>query len=240
MAGRAGPPRRPGAGTGSAARCRSTGSRPWAGPGRPATARRRPARGRNGGPLQPLGGVDCEQLDRVRLADPPRLKPELLLLGGGQIGEERAERRLRLVAREHRRHVGERVQVRRAVARSPPGLAATSISRLSARSTSATRSASGLDTCSRRYRGSSASALSRADPISSTPAGSPRSSSASTSEPVSAVRSVRASDSASLIGGPPGSPTAGNCERSGLSGREGPGAGRVSAACSAPPRSEPR
>ncbi len=52
-----------------------------------------------------------EQLDRVRLADPARLQTELLLLRRREIGEERAQRRLRLIARERRRHVGERVQV---------------------------------------------------------------------------------------------------------------------------------
>jgi hypothetical protein len=55
--------------------------------------------------------VHGEQLDRLGLADPARLEAELLLLRGGQVGEERAQRRLFLVGAERRRRAGERVQV---------------------------------------------------------------------------------------------------------------------------------
>jgi len=63
------------------------------------------------GPLQALGRVHGRQLDRVGVADPPALEAELLRLGGGEIGQERAQRRLVLVAGEGRRRVGERVEV---------------------------------------------------------------------------------------------------------------------------------
>ncbi len=63
------------------------------------------------GPLQALGCVHGRQLDRVRLADPASLQAELLVLGGGQVGEERAQRGLLLIPGERRRSVSERVQV---------------------------------------------------------------------------------------------------------------------------------
>ena len=63
------------------------------------------------GPLQPLGRVHGGQGDAVGVADPARLQAELLFLGRGQVGQERAQRRLVLVARERRRGVRERVQV---------------------------------------------------------------------------------------------------------------------------------
>ena len=65
----------------------------------------------HGRPLQALGRVHGQQLDRVRLADPPGLQAELLLLGRGQVGQERAEGRLGALAGERVRHVGEGVQV---------------------------------------------------------------------------------------------------------------------------------
>ena len=52
-----------------------------------------------------------EQLDRVRVADPPGLQAELLLLGRCQVGQERAQGRLGALAGERVRHVGEGVQV---------------------------------------------------------------------------------------------------------------------------------
>ena len=51
------------------------------------------------------------QDDTVAVADPACLQAEFLLLGCGQVGQERAQRRLVLVARERRRGVRERVQV---------------------------------------------------------------------------------------------------------------------------------
>ena len=52
-----------------------------------------------------------EQLDRVRFPHPAGLQAELLLLGRGQVGQERAEGRLGALAGERVRHVGERVEV---------------------------------------------------------------------------------------------------------------------------------
>ena len=65
----------------------------------------------DGRPLQALGRVHGEQLDRIRLPHPPGLQPELLLLCRGQVGQERAEGRLGALAGERVGHVGEGVQV---------------------------------------------------------------------------------------------------------------------------------
>ncbi len=51
------------------------------------------------------------ELDRVGLADPAALQAEFLLLGGAQVGQERAERGFLLLAGEGGRGVGEGVQV---------------------------------------------------------------------------------------------------------------------------------
>ena len=66
----------------------------------------------DGRPLQTLGRVHGEQLDRVRLADPAGLEPELLLLRRGEISQEGTEGRLGALAGERVGHVGEGVQVR--------------------------------------------------------------------------------------------------------------------------------
>jgi hypothetical protein len=55
--------------------------------------------------------VHGRQLHRVGVADPAPLQPELLCLGGGEVGQERAERWLFLVAGERGRRVRERVEV---------------------------------------------------------------------------------------------------------------------------------
>ena len=65
----------------------------------------------DGRPLQALGRVHGEQLDRVRLADPAGLQPEFLLLRRGQVGQERAQGRLGALAGERVGHVGEGIQV---------------------------------------------------------------------------------------------------------------------------------
>ena len=116
----------------------------------------------DGRPLQALGRVHGEQLDRVRLADPAGLQPELLLLGRGQVGQERAQRRLGALAGERVGHVGEGVQVGAGRDRIGPGRAATSMSRPRTRSASAVRSASGRPTWARSRRSSAARACMRA------------------------------------------------------------------------------
>ena len=64
-------------------------------------------------PLQALGGVHGQHLDRVGVhLDPAGLQAPLVVLGGGQVGEERAQRRRLGVHREVRGDLGEAVQVR--------------------------------------------------------------------------------------------------------------------------------
>ena len=61
------------------------------------------------------------QGDRARIADPAGFQAELLVLGRGQVGQERAQRRLLLIAREGGRGVRERVQVGARADHVPPG-----------------------------------------------------------------------------------------------------------------------
>ena len=63
------------------------------------------------GHCRPLAACTVSSLTVSDSPTRPGLEAELLLLGGRQVGEERAERRLRLVARERDGDVGEGVQV---------------------------------------------------------------------------------------------------------------------------------